>query len=74
MYKQIPQTQEKVLGEAETTNLLDNDFKIKIVKMLMELQKNAQDLREDFKKEIETLKNIVSEMKHTMEGFKSRLD
>ena len=42
--------------------------------MLTESQKNIQDLREHFKKEIETLKNRVSEMKHTMEGFKSRLD
>ena len=42
--------------------------------MLTELQKNIQDGREDFKKETETLKNTVSEMKHTMERFKSRLD
>ena len=26
------------------------------------------------KNEIQTLKNTVSEMKHTVEGFKSRLD
>ena len=48
--------------------------KQKIVNMLTELQKNIQDGREDFKKETETLKNTVSEMKHTMERFKSRLD
>ena len=42
--------------------------------MLMEVQKNIQELREEFRSEIQSLKNTVSEMKHTMEGFKSRLD
>ena len=42
--------------------------------MLMELQKNSQELRDEFRNEIHTFNNIVSEMKHTMEGFKSRLN
>ena len=67
------QLPEKGLTETEITNL-DKDFKINIINMFTELQKNIQDLRKDFKKEIETLKNTVSEMKHTMEGFKNRLD
>ena len=68
----IPQTIERELSATEITNILDKDFKIKIINMLMELEKNNQVLREDFKKEIETLKNTVSEIKHAMVGFKSR--
>ena len=52
----IPQTTERELSATEITNILDKDFKIKIINMLMELEKNNQVLREDFKKEIETLK------------------
>ena len=42
--------------------------------MLMEVQKNIQELRNKFKLEIQLLRNSISEMEHTMEGFKSRLD
>ena len=42
--------------------------------MLMEVQKNIQELSNEFKSEIQSLRNSISEMKHTMEGFKSRLD
>ena len=42
--------------------------------MLMEVQKNIQELRNEFKLEIQSLRNSISEMKHIMEGFKSRLD
>ena len=73
-------TPERGLNETEVTNLFDKDFKIKVINMLIDLKKNIQDLREDFNKKIKylqkshsELKNIVSEMKHTMEGFKSRL-
>ena len=42
--------------------------------MLMEVQKNIQELRNEFKMEIQSLRNSISEMKHTLEGFKNRLD
>ena len=42
--------------------------------MLIEVQKNIQELRNEFKLEIQSLRNSISEMKHTMEEFKSRLD
>ena len=45
--------------------------------MLMEVQKNIQELQElrnKFKSEIKSLRNPISEMKYTMEGLKSRLD
>ena len=41
-------TQERGLSEAEITNLLDKDFKIKIINILMEVQKNSQELRNEF--------------------------
>ena len=40
----------------------------------MEVQKNTQKLRNEFKMEIQSLINSISEMTHTMEGFKDRLD
>ena len=45
-----------------------------MINMLMEVQKNIQELRNKFKLEIQSLRNSISEMKHTMERFKSRLD
>ena len=43
MTRQKPQ--KRGLNETEITNLLDKDFKIKIINTLMELQKNIQVLR-----------------------------
>ena len=67
------QTPGKGLNEAKLTNFPEREFKIKIKRMLMEVQKNIQELRDEFKMEIQSL-NSISEMKHTMEVFKSRLD
>ena len=63
----IPQTPERELGETEITNLPEKEFKIKVISMLMELQRNIQEPRGEFWREI-------TEKKQTMEGFKSRLD
>ena len=41
--------------------------------MLMEVQENIQELRDKFRMENQSLRNSISEMKHTMEGFKSKL-
>ena len=70
----ISQTPEKRSNETELTNLPEREFKIKIINMLMEVQKNIQKLRNELKSGIQSLRNSISEMKHTMEGFKSRLD
>ena len=47
--------------------LLEKEFKIKIINMLMEIWKDIQELRNEFQLEIQSLKS-------TMEGIKSRLD
>ena len=61
-------------GKIDITKLPEKEFKIKVISMLMEEQKNIQELRDEFMRETDTLKNTVAEMKQTMEGFKSRLD
>ena len=48
-------------------NLSGRDFKIKIINMLMEVQKNIQEFRNESWLEIQSLKSM-------MEGIKSRLD
>ena len=68
----ISQTPEKGSNETELTNLPEREFKIKIINMLMEVQKNIEELRNDFKSEIQSLRNSIFEMKHTMEGFKKQ--
>ena len=59
----ISQTPEKRPNETEHTNLPEREFKIKIINMLMEVQKNIQELRNKFKLEI-PLRNSISEMKY----------
>ena len=71
---QIPQIPEKGPSETELINLPERDFKIKIMNMLTEVQKNIQELREESWTDIQLLWNTASELKHTMEGFKSILD
>ena len=66
----ISETPEKGPNETELTNLPEREFKIKIINM-MEIQKNIQKLRNEFKINIQSLRNSISEMKHTMEAFKN---
>ena len=42
--------------------------------MLMEVHKIVKELRDEFRMEIQSLRNSISEMKHAIEGFKRRLD
>ena len=63
---------EKGPSETELTNLPEREFKIKSINMLVEVQRNIQELRDEFRMEIQSLRNSISEMKHTMEGFKRR--
>ena len=70
----IPQTEERDLSETEFINLPEMGFKIKIINMLMELQKNIQEIREEIRNEIQMLKNTECEMKPTMKGSKSILE
>ena len=51
----------------DLTHLPEKELKIKLITMLMELQRNMQELRDNVQKEI-------TEMKQSLEGLKSRLD
>ena len=54
-------------SETELINLPERDFKIVIINMLMEVKKNIQELRNEFRMETQSLWN-------KMEIFKDRLD
>ena len=53
----ISETPDKRTNETELTNLPEREFKIKIKNMFMEVQKNIQELRDEFKMEIQSLRN-----------------
>ena len=53
--------------EIDLASLSEKEFKIKIINMLTELQRNIQELRDDIQREI-------TEVKQSLKGFKSRMD
>ena len=63
--KIINTTPEKDLNDIDLMNLPEREFKIKIINMLIEVQKDIQELRNEFQLEIQWLKS-------TVEGIKSR--
>ena len=65
--RKINITPEKDLNDIDLMTLPEREFKIKIINMLMEVWKDIQELRNEFRLEIQSLKS-------TMEGIKSRLD
>ena len=58
---------EKDLNDMELVTLPEREFKIKIINIIMEVQKDIQELRNEFRSEIQSLKSM-------MEGTKSWLD
>lgn len=50
MFHAEDKTTERGLNETEIANFLDKDFKVKVINMVTDLQKNIQNLREDFNK------------------------
>ena len=65
--KIVQTTPERGSAETDLTSLPDKEFKIKIINMLTELQRNIQELRDDVQMEI-------TEMKQSLEGFITRMD
>ena len=65
--KIVNKTPEKDLNDMDLMTLPEREFKIKIINILMEVRKDIQELRNEFRSEIQSLKS-------TMEGSKSRLD
>ena len=60
-------TPEKDLNDMDLATLPERELKIKIINILMEVRKDIQELRNEFRSESQLLKS-------TMEGIKSRLD
>ena len=67
--------------ETDLTSLPEKEFKIKIINMLMEMQRNIQELRDevwreitDTRREITDVQKDITEMKQSLEGFISRMD
>ena len=53
--------------EIDLTSLPEKELKIKLITMMMELQRNMQELRNEVRRHI-------TEMKQSLEGFISRMD
>ena len=62
-----PETPERRSAETDLTSLPEKEFKIKIKNMLMDLQKDMQELKEQVQRE-------TTEIKQSLEGLKSRMD
>ena len=60
-------TPERGPGGIDITNIPEKELKIKVITMLMDLQRNMQELRNEVQGEI-------TEMKQSLEGLKSGLE
>lgn len=68
----------------EISDLPDKQFKIMVIKMFVEVKRTIHEQRSNFNTDIENtgkyhteiteLKNVVTEMKKSMKGFKRELD
>ena len=64
---ELPRQPPKGPGEIDSTNFPEKEFKIKVITMLMELQRNMQELKDQVRRE-------NTEIKWSLEGLKSRLE
>ena len=68
--RKLVQSKINITPEKDDMDLMtvtEREFKIKIINMLMEVQKDIQELRNEFRSEIQSLKS-------KMKGINSRLD
>ena len=72
-------TPERGPGEIDLNNLPEEEFKIKVITMLMDLQRNLQELKEqagreytEIKQSLEGLQNRMNEMQETINGQENR--
>ena len=66
---------EKESGEIDLSNLPEKEFKIKFINMLMDLQRNMQELRREntkIKQSLEGLQSRIDEMQETINGLEIR--
>ena len=67
------ETPERQLNEVEIRNLPEIEFKIMIVKIILDLRKRMEKMHEIFAKDLEELRNKQTEMNNTLEGINSRM-
>ena len=82
--KKQDKTPGKELNETEVSCLLDEEFKVTVIKMLIQLCRQMKKLSQKFsnlktdlkivRKDIMKLKNVTVEMKKSLEGIKSKSD
>ena len=75
---------EKGLHETEVSSLLDEEFKVTVMKMLIQLCRQMKELSQKFsnlnkdlkilRKDITELKNITVEMKNSLQEINTKLD
>ena len=63
-------TCEKDSNEINIMNLPEREFKIKIINMLMEVQKNIQELRNEFKSRLDVVEEMVNGIEIREEEYK----
>ena len=68
------------INEEEIVKLLEKEFRIMIVKMIINLENKMEKMQESINKKLEELKNAhaetnttITEVKNTLEGINSRI-
>ena len=64
---------EKQLNEEEIGNLPEKEFRIMVVKMIQDLGKRMEKMKEMLTKDLEELKNKQTEMNNTLQGINNRI-
>ena len=68
----------KILNKKRRSNLPDKKFKVMVLKIFTKLGRRMDEHSENFNKERENtrkyLREVITELKNTLEGFNSRLD
>ena len=82
--KKQDKTPGKELNETEVSCLLDEEFKVTVMKMLIQLHRKTKELSQNFsdlnkdlnilRKDITQLKNITVEMKKSQQGINIKSD
>ena len=78
--KEETRNTEVQINEEEIGKLPGKEFRIRIVKMIKNLENKMEKMQESINKDLEELKNkhieinsIITEIKNTLEGIKSRI-
>ena len=78
--KEQPRNTEVQINEEEIGKLPGKEFRIRIVKMIKNLENKMEKMQESINKDLEELKNkhieinsIITEIKNTLEGINSRI-